>query len=182
MVCPSNPNDGFGLLKSSIKDNNCIIFLESEMMYGVKGEVDDSDDFYIPLSSARIDHIGSDVTLVSWGKSLWEYLKYHHQLQQELDISIEVIDLRTLQPYDQDCIYRSIEKTHRLIIVEEGWGFGSVGSEIISDVVANRFDELDAPCVKVSSDFVPIPYNPKLESHVLPNKQKVYHALLQLIS
>ena len=182
VVCPSNPNDAKGLLKTAIRDDNCVIFLESEMMYGIKGEVDVRDDYLIPFEKARIEKAGSDVTVISWGKSLWDFMKFQEKIADELDVSMEVIDLRSLQPYDKTTVNKSIQKTNRLLVVEQSWGFASVGSEIIADVVQNQFDYLDAPPLKVSCDFVPIPYNPKLEKHVLPNEDKIKAAIMKLIA
>lgn len=166
VVCPSNPADGKGLLSTAIRDNNCIIFLESEMMYGQKGEVPEGE-YTLKLGQGNCMKEGTDITLVSWGKTLWGLQRYLSDIEKELNITIEVIDLRTLQPLDESLIFTSVEKTHRLIVVEEDWGFASVGSEVISRVVAECFDALDAPPEKVSSAFVPMPYNAALEKEVM---------------
>ncbi|MCY4380918.1 MAG: pyruvate dehydrogenase complex E1 component subunit beta [Proteobacteria bacterium] len=172
VVCPSHPADGKGLLKSSIRSDNCIIFLESEMMYGDKGEVPEGEHI-VPLGQARIAREGQDVTLVSWGKALRGVMRYLSSLEDELGLSVEVIDLRTLQPLDEQTIFTSIAKTHRMVIVEEGWGFASVGAEIAALVGCHSFDELDAPIERLASAFVPMPYNEHLEKEVLPSRQKL---------
>ncbi|MCY4444440.1 MAG: pyruvate dehydrogenase complex E1 component subunit beta [Proteobacteria bacterium] len=176
VVCPSNPADGKGLLASSIRDNNCVIFLESEMMYSHTGDVP-KGEYLVPLAKGVIRQQGQDVTLVSWGKALWKVMGYLSDIEKQLGISVEVIDPRTLQPLDIELIANSVRKTHRLVVVEEGWGFASVGSEIAAHITQLCFDDLDAPPFRVSSSFVPMPYAENLEHEVMPQKEDVLGAI-----
>ena len=179
VVCPMDPCDGKGLLKSAIRSDNCVIFLESEMMYGVKGQVPEGEHL-VPLGQARTLQPGSDLTLVSWGKALWEVMKYLGDLEKELGLSVEVVDLRTLQPLDEATIFASVRKTHRLVVVEEGWGFASVGAEVAARVTHRCFDDLDAPVERLACAFVPMPYNERLEKDVLPSQKKLRELLKAL--
>ena len=172
VVCPMDPASGKGLLKSAIRHDSCVIFLESEMMYGLKGEVP-AGEHLVSLGKSRVYQSGTDITLVSWGKSLWEVMKYLDKIESELGISIEVIDLMTLQPLDEGTIYQSVRRTHRLVVVEEGWGFAGVGAEVVARVTKDCFDELDAPPARLSCEFVPMPYNEQLEAEVLPSAAKL---------
>lgn len=181
VVCPHDPASGKGLLKSAIRSDHCVIFLESEMMYGVQGEVPEGEHV-IPLGQAHILKQGKDLSLVSWGKSLWEVMKYLHELEQQLGVSVEVVDLRTLQPLDETILYSSVRKTHRLVVVEEGWGFASVGSEVAARVIKDCFDDLDAPVERLSCEFVPMPYNDHLESEVLPSSSKLAACIRSLMN
>lgn len=176
VVCPSTPADGKGLLSSAIRDDDTVVFLESEMMYGFKGEVPEGEHL-VPLGHGQVVQEGRDVTLVSWGKALWGVRKYLSELEKELDLSVEVLDLRTLQPLDFGLIRDSIQKTHRLVVLEEGWGFASVGAEVVARVTSECFDDLDAQPERVTSEFVPMPYNEDLEHAVLPSKEKLKEAL-----
>ena len=179
VVCPSGAADAKGLLTASIRDDDPVIFLESEMMYGLKEEVPEGEHL-TPLGEAHIIHHGTDVTCVSWGKSLHGLRSYLKDLEQELSLSVELIDLRTLQPLDLASIQKSVAKTHRLVVLEEGWGFASVGAEIASQITTTCFDELDAPPERVHSLFVPMPYNENLEHAVLPGKEDLKAALKRL--
>lgn len=181
IACPMDPATGKGLLKSAIRHDSCVIFLESEIMYGVIGEVP-AGEHLVPLGKARVYQPGTDVTLVSWGKSLWEVMKYLALIEQELGLSIEVIDLRTLQPLDEAVVYASVRKTHRLVVVEEAWGFAGVGAEVVARVTKDCFDDLDAPPARVSCEFVPMPYNEHLEAEVLPSAAKLKQALMAMTS
>ncbi len=180
VVCPATPADGKGLLKAAIRDNNPVCFLESEMMYGMKGEVPDGE-FLIPLGVGEIKKAGSDVTIITWGKTYHKVVKTVEQIEKEFGISVEILDPRTLLPLDENLIFQSVRKTHRVVIVEEAWGFASVGAQI-SDRIHNMcFDELDAPVERVSTDFVPVPYNEALEHEVLPNEDKIVKAVRRVI-
>lgn len=174
VVCPATPADGKGLLKAAIRDDNPVMFLESEMMYGLKGEVPDGEHF-IPLGKGDIKREGSDVTIITWGKIYHQVAKAADTLQEQ-GISTEIIDPRTLQPLDEDLIFSSVRKTNRVVIVEEAWGFASVGAQIADRIQKECFDYLDAPIERVTSDFVPVPYAEDLEHEVLPNADKTVEA------
>ena len=148
VIVPSNPYDAKGLLKSAIRDDDPVIFMESEQMYGDKGEVPE-EEYTIPIGKADIKREGSDVTIVSFGKIIKEAYKAADQLAEENDISCEVIDLRTVRPLDMETIIKSVKKTNRLIILEEAWPFGNVSTEITYQVQDKAFDYLDAPIVKI---------------------------------
>lgn len=180
VVCPATPADGKGLLKAAIRDDNPVIFLESEMMYGFKGEVPDGEHV-IPLGVGDIKKAGSDVTLITWGKIYHTVAKAVAEIESELSISVEILDPRTLQPLDEDLIYGSVAKTNRVVVVEESWGFASVGSEIASKIMTNAFDDLDAPVARVSTEFVPMPYNEHLEHDVMVNEHKIKKAIKDVL-
>jgi pyruvate dehydrogenase E1 component beta subunit len=179
VVSVSIPADGKGLLKTAIRDNNPVIFLESEMMYGMKVEVPEGEHL-IPLGVGDIKRPGKDVTLITWGKILHEGLKAAEMMEKE-GISVEVLDPRTLQPLDNDLIFTSVRKTNRVVILEENWPFSSVGSEISDRIQRHCFDDLDAPIERVSQEFVPVPYAEELEHEALPNAQKVIAAINKVL-
>ena len=180
VVMPSTPKDAKGLLKSAIRDNNPVIFIESEVMYGEKGEVPDGE-YTIPLRSGEIVQEGTDVTIVSWSKILRHItMKAAGRLSEE-GISVEIIDPRTIRPMDWDLIFRSVKKTNRLVIVEEGWPFGGVGAQISHEVGSKCFDDLDAPVERVTQEDVPLPYAHNLEVASLPNIQKVIRAVRKVM-
>jgi pyruvate dehydrogenase E1 component beta subunit len=175
VVSVATPADGKGLLKSAIRDNNPVIFLESEMLYGLKGEVPDGE-FLIPLGVGDIKRPGNDVTLLTWGKITHMVLRAAEKLAEE-NISAEVIDLRSLVPLDEAMIFASVRKTHRVVIVEENWPFASVGSHIADRIQWQCFDDLDAPIAKVSQQAVPVPYAENLEHAALPHVEQVIAAV-----
>ncbi len=175
VVVPSNPYDAKGLLKAAIRDNDPVIFMESELMYGDKGEVPE-DEYVLPIGKAAMVQAGRDITLVSFGKMMkvaWEATK----ALQTQGIEVELIDMRTVRPLDMACIIASVQKTNRLVIVEEAWPLGSIASEIAYQVQKHAFDYLDAPIQKVNSEDVPLPYAPTLVQEVLPNAEKTLRAL-----
>ncbi len=174
VVTCSTPYDGKGLLKSAIRDNNPVLFLESEMMYGMKGEVPDGE-YLIPLGKGDIKREGTDVTFIAWNKALHKATEAAEELAKQ-GISVEVLDPRTLQPLDEDLIFASARKTHRVVIIEESWSFGSVGSQISDRIHKECFDELDAPVVRVTNEFVPMPYNEAQETRVLPQVDRIIKA------
>ncbi|MDR2223269.1 MAG: pyruvate dehydrogenase complex E1 component subunit beta [Flavobacteriaceae bacterium] len=175
VVVPSTPYDAKGLLKAAIRDNDPVIFMESEQMYGDKGEVPEGE-YTIPLGVADIKREGKDVTIVSFGKIIKEALKAAEELEKE-GISCEVIDLRTVRPMDQETILNSVKKTNRLVILEEAWPFGSVSSEITYLVQDQAFDYLDAPIQRITTADTPAPYSPVLLEQWLPNAQDVVKAV-----
>ncbi|MDV7140590.1 pyruvate dehydrogenase complex E1 component subunit beta [Maribacter sp. TH_r10] len=179
VVVPSNPADAKGLLKSAIRDNDPVIFMESEQMYGDKGEVPEGD-YTIPLGVADIRREGADVTIVSFGKIIKEADKAADELAKE-GISCEIIDLRTVRPMDYDAILNSVKKTNRLVILEEAWPFGNVATEITFHVQNNAFDYLDAPIQKINTADTPAPYSPVLLAEWLPNKDDVINAVKKVL-
>ncbi|MEO9894455.1 pyruvate dehydrogenase complex E1 component subunit beta [Aurantibacter sp.] len=179
VVVPSNPADAKGLLKSSIRDNDPVIFMESEQMYGDKGEVPEGD-FTIPLGVADIKREGSDVTIVSFGKIIKEAYKAADELEKE-GVSCEIIDLRTVKPLDYEAVLKSVKKTNRLVILEEAWPFGNVATEITFHVQSHAFDYLDAPIEKINTADTPAPYSPVLLEQWLPNSTDVVNAVKKVM-
>ena len=179
VVVPSNPNDAKGLLKMAIRDDDPVIFMESEQMYGDKGEVPEGD-YTIPLGVAEIKREGKDVTIVSFGKIIKEAYKAADELEKE-GISCEIIDLRTVKPMDQEAILKSVKKTNRLVILEEAWPFGNVATEITYLVQSEAFDYLDAPVVKINTADTPAPYSPVLLEEWIPNHKDVMKAVKKVL-
>lgn len=179
VVVPSNPYDAKGLLKAAIRDDDPVIFMESEQMYGDKGEVPDGE-YIIPIGVADIKREGTDVTIVSFGKIIKEAYKAADILEKE-GISVEIIDLRTVRPMDSEAIFKSVRKTNRLVILEEAWPFGSVSSEITFQVQENVFDYLDAPIKRITTADTPAPYSPVLLEEWLPNANDVVNAVKEVL-
>jgi pyruvate dehydrogenase E1 component beta subunit len=167
VISVSNPYDAKGLLKSAIRDNDPVIFMESEIMYGEKGEVPE-EEYLIPIGEAKIVREGSDVTIVSFNKMMKVALGAAEALAKE-NISAEVIDLRTIRPMDWKTILTSVQKTNRLVIVEEQWPFASVSSEITYRIQKEGFDYLDAPIRRITSADAPMHYAPNLVAAYLPD-------------
>ena len=174
VIVPSNPYDAKGLLKSAIRDDDPVIFMESEQMYGDKGEVPDGE-YTLPIGVADIKRSGDDVTLVSFGKILKEGIKAATELEKE-GIKVELIDLRTIRPLDYKTIFESVKKTNRLVILEESWPFGNISTEITYQVQNHVFDYLDAPIEKINTADTPAPYSPVLLAEWLPNFKDVIKA------
>ncbi len=175
VVVPSNPYDAKGLLKSSIRDNDPVIFMESELMYGDKGEVP-LEEYLIPIGSADIKRSGTDVTIVSFGKLMKVALNAAVELEKE-GISAEVIDLRSVRPIDYATVVESVKKTNRLVIVEEAWPLAAISSEITYHIQKHAFDYLDAPIHRINSLDVPLPYAPTLIEAILPNVTRTVKAV-----
>ena len=179
VVVPSNPNDAKGLLKMAIRDDDPVIFMESEQMYGDKGEVPEGE-YTIPLGVAEIKREGKDVTIVSFGKIIKEAYKAADELEKE-GISCEIIDLRTVKPMDREAILKSVKKTNRLIILEEARPFGNVATEITYLVQSEAFDYLDAPVIKINTADTPAPYSPVLLEEWIPNYKDVIKAVKKVL-
>ena len=179
VIVPSNPYDAKGLLKSAIRDDDPVIFMESEQMYGDKGEVPDGE-YTIPIGVADIKREGTDVTIVSFGKIIKEAYKAADELDKE-NISCEIIDLRTVRPMDHETILDSVKKTNRLVILEEAWPFGNVATEITYQVQSKAFDYLDAPIEKINTADTPAPYSPVLLKEWLPNSEDVIKAVKKVL-
>ena len=179
VVVPSNPYDAKGLLKSAIRDNDPVIFMESEQMYGDKGDVPE-EEYLIPIGKADIKQAGTDVTIVSFGKILKQVYAASQELEKE-GISLEIIDLMSVRPIDYDTVIESVKKTNRLVIVEEAWPLASISSEITFKVQKEAFDYLDAPILRVTAADVPLPYAPTLIEASLPNPTRVIKAVKQVL-
>ena len=179
MVVPSNPADAKGLLKSAIRDNDPVIFMESEQMYGDKGMVPDGE-YLMPIGIADIKRAGTDVTIVSFGKMMKIALKAAEELAKE-NINAEVIDLRSVRPIDYKTVIESVKKTNRLVIVEESWPLGSIATEVTFKVQREAFDYLDAPVIRVMGGDVPLPYAPTLIEAYLPNPERVIKAVKEVM-
>jgi pyruvate dehydrogenase E1 component beta subunit len=174
VVAPSNSADAKGLLKSAIRDDNPVIFLEAELMYSWKGDVPDGEHL-VPIGKAEVKRPGKDVTLVGFSKPMKLILEAAEALAAE-GIEAEAIDLRSIRPLDERAIYSSVEKTHACVVVDEAWPFASVGSHIAWLVSRNCFDGLDAPVELVSGEDVPMPYNHSLELAAQPTVEKIVAA------
>ena len=179
VIVPSNPYDAKGLLKSAIRDDDPVIFMESEQMYGDKGEVPDGE-YTLPIGVADIKRPGKDITLVTYGKILKEALKASEELIKE-GIDVEIIDLRTIRPMDYQLIFESVKKTNRLVILEESWPFGNISTEITYQVQNEVFDYLDAPIEKINTADTPAPYSPVLLKEWLPNYDDVIKAVKKVM-
>lgn len=175
VVVPYTPYDAKGLLKSAIRDNDPVIFMESELMYGDKGEVP-TEEYLIPIGSADIKRSGSDVTMVSFGKIMKVALAAAQELEKE-GISVEVIDLRSVRPIDYATVVESVKKTNRLVIVEEAWPLAAISSEITYHIQKHAFDYLDAPIHRINSLDVPLPYAPTLIDAILPSVERTVKAV-----
>ena len=179
VIVPSNPYDAKGLLKSAIRDNDPVIFMESEQMYGDKGEVPE-EEYLIPIGKADVKKTGKDVTVVSFGKIIKEVYAADQKLKEN-GIDIEIIDIMTVRPLDFETIIESVKKTNRLVIVEEAWPFGNVSTEITYQVQNQAFDYLDAPVIKVNTADTPAPYSPVLLKEWLPNHEDVINAVNKVL-
>ncbi len=175
VVVPSNPYDAKGLLKSAIRDNDPVIFMESELMYGDKGEVPESE-YILPLDKAKVVKEGTDVTLVSFGKMMKVVKETADELAKE-NINVELIDLVSVRPIDYKTIIESVKKTNRLVILEEAWPLSSIATEVSHYVQRHAFDYLDAPIHRINSKDVPVPYAPTLLQEVLPNVERAVKAI-----
>ena len=176
VVRPSTPADAKGLLKSAIRDDNPVVFIESETLYAVKGEVPDGEDFLIPLGQAVVRREGTDVTVVAYMGMMYRALEAAEELAQE-GISVEIVDPRTLQPMDTATIVGSVRKTHRAVVVEAGAGFAGMGSELAAFITEQAFDDLDAPVERVTGASAPMPYARNLERAKTPSKDKILDAI-----
>jgi pyruvate dehydrogenase E1 component beta subunit len=178
VVTVATPSDAKGLLKAAIRDPNPVIFLESEMLYGFKGEVP-TGEHIIPLGLANRLRTGTDVTMLTWGKISHTAEKACQHLETQ-GVSVELIDLRSLVPLDEEAIFRSVRKTNRVVIVEENWPVSSFGSHLADIIQRHCFDDLDAPVIKVSQENVPVPYAENLEHLALPRVEGILEAVKQV--
>jgi pyruvate dehydrogenase E1 component beta subunit len=181
VVSTAIPADAYGLLKSAIRDDNPVIFMESELAYGYKGEVPD-EEYLIPLGKADLKRDGTDVTLVTWNKQVYTCLEAAAVLQERHGIAAQVLDLRTIRPLDEEALYKAVTKTHRMVVVQEGYPFAGVGAELVARVQAACFDALDAPILRVTNRDVNQPYATNLEKLVLPSVERVVEAARTVVA
>ena len=181
VVAPFSAGDAKGLLKSAIRDPNPVVFLENEILYGQSFEIPDIADYTVPIGSANVVRPGRDVTIATFSIMVGKALAAAEALAGE-GIDAEIIDLRTIRPLDEDCIVASVEKTNRLITVEEGWPTAGIGAEISAVVMQRAFDYLDAPVTRIGGSDVPLPYAANLESQALPQVDDIAAAARELCS
>lgn len=179
VVMPSTPADAKGLLKSSIRDDDPVVFIEQERMYGMKGEVPEDDEFTIPLGVADVKRAGTDATIIARSLMVPTALKAAEELEKE-GLSCEVIDPRTIRPLDINTIVESVKKTNRAVIAEESHPFASVGAEISAEIMEHAFDYLDAPVKRVSGADVPMPYAKNLEQLAIPDVAQIVKAVKEV--
>lgn len=180
VICPATPYDMKGLLKSAIRDNNPVCFFESELTYSVKGPVPE-EEYTIPIGVADVKKEGKDITLISWSKNVFLTLEVAEELDKQ-NISAEVIDLRTLRPLDTAAIFKSVAKTHRVLIIQEQHQIASYGAYLSHLISTETFDELDAPVGLVSSLEIPMPYAKTLEAVILPSKERCLEAAFRVLA
>jgi pyruvate dehydrogenase E1 component beta subunit len=175
VITPSNPYDAKGLLKAAIRDNDPVVFLESEQMYGDKGEIPEGE-YIIPIGVADVKRKGTDVTLVTFGKIIKVAFEAAEALEKE-GVSVEIIDLRTVRPIDYACVVESVKKTNRCVVLEESWPLASISSEIAYHLQRYAFDHLDAPVMRVTQTDTPFAFSPTLIAEALPNVTRVINAV-----
>ena len=178
VAVPSTPADAKGLLKTAIRDENPVIFIEHESLYGIRGEVPDDEDATVDFGHARIAREGADVTIVGVSRMALTAERAAETLAQEHGVEAEVIDPRTLRPLDLDTILTSVRKTNRCVVVEEGWPHGGVGANLAALIAEHAFDDLDAPVTRVSGADVPMPYSKPLEDIAYPHEPQIVDAAL----
>src|ERR671918_295271 len=181
LACPSTPADGKGLLKAAIRDDNPVIFIEHETLYGIRGEVPDADNGVVNFGEAAIRREGSDVTIVGILRMAEVAQQAARTLSEEHGVEAEVIDPRTLRPLDLDTILESVQKTNRAVIVEEGWPHGGVGANLAALIQGQAFDYLDAPVERVTGADVHMPYSKRMEQAAIPHAEHVVSAALQTL-
>ncbi len=179
VMTPSTPYDAKGMLKTAIRNDNPVIFLESELMYGIKGEIPEGE-YTIPIGAGDIKREGKNVTIIAWTKMVKVALDAAEELAKE-GIEAEVIDPRTLRPLDEPLIINSVKKTNRCVIVEDSWPFASVGTEIAHRIYTHAFDYLDAPVEKINGADIPMPYAENLEHEAMPSSKKVIDAVKRVL-
>jgi pyruvate dehydrogenase E1 component subunit beta len=177
VIMPATPKDAKGLLKSAIRDENPVIFIEAQLLYATKGDVPDGE-YTIPIGQAEVKQEGRDVTVLAYSKMLLLALEAAEELAKG-GISVEVVDLRTLKPLDDETILRSVRRTNRVVIVEEGWRFSGMGAQIAETIYARAMDSLDGPIIRVTGREVPMPYAKNLEQATIPDKNRIIQGIKQ---
>jgi pyruvate dehydrogenase E1 component beta subunit len=180
VVTPATPADAKGLLKASIRDEDPVAFMEGELLYNLKGEVPEDDDFIIPLGVADLKHEGGDVSIITHGKMVHVALQAAGNLEKD-GIHADVLDLRTIRPLDMDAILATVAKTNRVVYLEEGWPYAGTGAQIVSMIQEEAFDHLDAPILRVTQADIPMPYAKNLENLAKPNADRVVAACLKVL-
>ena len=180
VLAPAFPADAKGLLKTAIRDDDPVLFMESETLYNVKGEVSDDPEALVPMGQANVVRAGKDATIISYSRITHVALEAAAQLEKE-GIDVEVLDLRSLRPLDEQALVRTIQKTHRAVVAYEGWPYGGVGAEVVDRIQRLAFDELDAPILRVTFRDVPMPYNAKLEQYVIPQPDRIAAAVKEVL-
>jgi pyruvate dehydrogenase E1 component beta subunit len=180
VVVPATPYDAKGLLKSAIRDNDPVMFLENTMLYGDRGEVPE-DDYLIPLGKADVKRAGTDLTIVSYGRAVIQSLAVANLIEQEHGKSVEVVDLRSIRPLDIDTVLASVRKTHRVLVVEEQKPFCGVGAQLAYMIQSEAFDELDGPVARLCTIDSPSIYSPPVEVEQLPNTERILKAALEAL-
>jgi pyruvate dehydrogenase E1 component beta subunit len=180
VCCPATAYDAKGLLKSAIRDNDPVMFMENTILYNEKGEVP-SEEYLVPLGKADVKRTGTDLTIVAHGRSVIQSLKAAELLAAEHDISAEVVDLRSIRPLDEETVLASVRKTHRVLLVEENKPFLGVGAQLTYLIQQKAFDDLDAPILRVSAIDAPAIYCPPLEKEQLPNPTRILESALQVL-
>jgi pyruvate dehydrogenase E1 component beta subunit len=175
VVTPGTPADAKGLLKAAIRDDDPVAFMEGELLYNLKGEVPDDDDFVIPLGVADLKREGSDVSIITHGKMIHVALQAASKLEND-GVQADVLDLRTIRPLDMDAILTTVAKTNRVVYVEEGWPYAGTGAQIVSMIQEEAFDQLDAPVIRVTQADIPMPYAKNLEVLAKPSAERVVQA------
>ena len=179
VVAPGTPYDAKGLLKASIRDDNPVCFLEGEMLYNTKGEVPE-EEYVIPLGKAELKREGDDCTIVTWGKMVLVAMQAADQLKKD-GIGVDVVDLRTLRPIDNEAVIASVRKTNRAVVVEEGWEIAGMGAQLVATIQQECFDDLDAPVLRVHQADVPMPYAKTLEKSAKPDVAKTIAAVRKVM-
>ncbi|HEY9121926.1 MAG TPA: alpha-ketoacid dehydrogenase subunit beta [Brevefilum sp.] len=180
VVSPGTPADAKGLLKSAIRSDDPVLFIENATLYQTRGEVPDDKDYREPLGKSKVQREGDDVTIVAYSKMVQSALEAAKMLSED-GIEAEVVDLRTLRPLDMDPVIESFKRTNRAVVVEEGWRSYGIGSEVASRIYELAFDYVDAPVKRVAQAEVPLPYNAKLEQLALPQTEDIYHAAKEVL-
>jgi pyruvate dehydrogenase E1 component beta subunit len=180
VIAPATPADAKGMLKTAIRDDDPVLVMESETLYNIKGEVDDDPELVVPFGKARVAREGKDASIIAYGRPVQLSLEAAALLEKD-GIDVEVIDLRSLRPLDQDALVRTVKKTHRAVCAYEGWPYGGVGGELVDRIQRLAFDELDAPVLRVCFRDVPMPYNAKLEQYVLPQPDRIAAAVREVL-
>ncbi len=179
VIAPATPHDAKGLLKAAIRDDNPVIFIEAQLLYGTKGDIQEGD-YTLPIGKAEIKREGKDVTIAAYSKMLLLALEAASELSKD-GIDAEVVDLRTLKPLDVATLVQSVKKTGHLVIVEEGWRFAGLGAQIAESVYSTVFDALDGPIVRVTGEEVPMPYSRPLEDLAIPDRTRIIQAVKQVL-
>jgi pyruvate dehydrogenase E1 component beta subunit len=179
VVMPGTPADAKGLLKTAIRDDDPVVFMEGEMLYNVKGEVPEGEHL-VPIGRAEVKRVGEHVSLICYSKTVAQSLKAAEQLEGE-GVSAEVLDLRTIRPLDLEAVFASVGKTHRAVIAEEGWYFAGAGAQVVDEIQKHIFDELDAPVLRVTGADVPMPYNKQLEKAAKVSPEKIAMAAKKVL-